>query len=377
MNVLTSDFETTILNKGNVYDSRNKAVCLGIKYDSEPTFCLFNLNEQELGSYVGPDDLMVFFNAKFDASWYRRLGFNISGWKVWCCQIAEFLLEGQTNPYPSLNQAAEKYGFPIKLDVVKTEYWDKGIDTDCIPEAILSEYCCYDVDLTYRVYLEQLKQFQEKPALFKLFKLMCQDLLILQEMEWNGIVYDEQLCKERSLTIDKQLQTIKDSLNLIYPSMAINFNSGEQLSAFLYGGTIVEDGKEHVGFYKTGAKAGLPKYKNITIEHQLPRLITPLPKNELQKEGYFKTDAATLQKLKGPAAKKFVGPLLEMAKLEKLNSTYYTGIPKLVQEMNWTDGKLHGTYNQCRAATGRLSSNQPNMQNVSGEMLDVLISRFN
>lgn len=373
MNVLTSDFETTTLNKGNVYDSRNKAVCIGYKYNDQPAYVEFDVTN----SLPEDWDLYVFFNAKFDVSWYRRLGVDVSEWKVWCCQIAEFLLEGQTNPYPSLNQAAEKYGFPVKLDVVKTEYWDKGIDTDCIPKDVLSEYCCYDVDLTYKVYLEQLKQFSVKPALFKLFKLMCQDLLILQEMEWNGIVYDEQLCKERSLTIDKQLQEIKDSLNLIYPSMAINFNSGDQLSAFLYGGTIVEDGKEHVGFYKTGAKAGLPKYKNITIEHQLPRLITPLPKSELQKEGYFKTDAATLQKLKGPAAKKFVGPLLEMAKLEKLNGTYYKGIPQLVQEMNWTDGKLHGTYNQCRAATGRLSSNQPNMQNVSGEMLDVLISRFN
>lgn len=374
MNILTSDFETTILNKGNVYDARNKAVCLGEKVNNNVATCMFNTHM--LATAETKFDLYVFFNAKFDVGWYRRLGVDISNWKIWDCQIAEFLLEGQTNPYPSLNQAAEKYGFPVKLDVVKTEYWDKGVDTDKVPEDVLSDYCCYDVELTYKVYLKQLEQFQEKPALFKLFKLMCQDMLILQEMEWNGIVYDEQLCKERSLTIDKQLQEIKDNLNLIYPSMAINFNSGDQLSAFLYGGTIVEDGKEHVGFYKTGAKAGLPKYKNIQIEHQLPRLITPLAKSELQKEGYFKTDAATLQKLKGPAAKKFVGPLLEMAKLEKLNGTYYKGIPQLVQEMNWTDGVIHGSYNQCRAATGRLSSSQPNQQNFSGEMLDVFVSRY-
>jgi DNA polymerase-1 len=375
MQVLTSDFEVQTWSKGNPYDQRNKAVCLGIKYNSEKTFCLFDLHEQELGSYVG-DDLMAFFNAKFDVSWYRKLGVEVGHWKIWCCQIAEFILEGQINRYPSLEDTAVKYSLGSKIDIIKKEYWDKGINTDEIPRETLSSYCCQDVDLTYAIYLKQLPQFEANPKLYKLFKLMCQDLLVLQEMEWNGIKYDGALCKERSVTIEKQISTIEKELDSIYPDLDINFNSPDQLSAFLYGGTIYEDAKEHIGFFKTGAKAGQPKYKNIVIEHKLPRLVEPLPKSQTKKEGVYKTDEATLKKLKGPAAKKFVGPLLDLSKLDKLNGTYYKGIPELAEEMNWPEGEIHGQFNQVVAATGRLSSNAPNLQNAAGEFQDVLISRY-
>ncbi len=55
-------------------------------------------------------DLHVGFNFKFELHWYRRLGFDVSGAKVWDCQIAEFIIRGQTNPYPSLNGTAAAWG---------------------------------------------------------------------------------------------------------------------------------------------------------------------------------------------------------------------------------------------------------------------------
>jgi DNA polymerase I-like protein with 3'-5' exonuclease and polymerase domains len=376
MKVLTFDFETTTYSNGSAFDQRNRAVCVGFQEEAQHGECLFDMDTEDIQRRIDGCSWLVGFNAKFDLHYLRKIGVDISNVRVWDCQLAEFVLEGQTNPYPSLNEAAEKYGFPLKLDKVASDYWDKGIQTDEIPRDVLSEYCLYDIELTYKVYQKQLEQFKDRPALFKLFKIACQDLLVLEEMEWNGMRYDAALCAERSKAIEAKLVEIKAQLDAVYPELGLNFGSGDQLSAFLYGGVVKQDSKEHIGFYKTGDKAGQPKYKNIVIEHQLPRLVEPLPKTELKKEGYWKTDEATLRKLKGPAARKFVGPLLEMAKLDKLNSTYYQGLPKLAEECSWPDGMIYGQFNQCVAATGRLSSSKPNLQNFAGDCQDIFLSRY-
>ena len=159
----------------------------------------------------------------------------------------------------------------------------------------------------------------------------------------------------------------------IYPWL--NFNSNDHLSAFLYGGTIKEEGKEHVGFFKTGDKKGQPKYRNVIIEHILPRLYEPLKGTEMQKEGVFATDEGTLRKLKGK--KGVIQNILELSKLEKLNGTYYKGLVKLRKEMNWEEGILHGQFNQTTAQTGRLSSSRPNLHNFSTELQDIFVSEYN
>jgi len=78
---------------------------------------------------------------------------------VWDCQIAEFLLESQRNPYPSLAKACEKYNIPAKMDIIELEYWDKCIDTDEIPKDILLEYNKHDVIITEQVFKKQYEQF--------------------------------------------------------------------------------------------------------------------------------------------------------------------------------------------------------------------------
>jgi DNA polymerase I-like protein with 3'-5' exonuclease and polymerase domains len=376
MNVLTSDFETTTNNSGNPFDLLNEAVCLAVKDNDKAGDCWFDLLTYEQHNYLRPWDLYVFFNAKFDLHWYRQLGVDVSTWTVWCCQLAEFVLSGQTIVFPSLEDTAVKYGLGHKIDVVKNEYWEKGINTDAIPREVLSEYACQDVDLTYQIYLIQLEQFKENPQLYRLFKLLCQDLLVLEEMEWNGLNYDKYLCAERAKELNTEIKSLQEQLASVYPDVPINFGSGDQLSAFLYGGIIYEDIKIPAGTFKTGLKKGQLKFRNGVKEHHLPRLVEPLPKTELKKEGFFKTNEPTLQKLKGKAAKLYVAPLLRLSELTKLVGTYYEGIPKLCEKMHWEEGMIHGQFNQCVAATGRLSSNAPNLQNMAGACQDIIVSRY-
>ena len=376
MKLLALDTETTTHNKGQPYDSRNRLVCYSYANDlgalGAEKATPAGLYALDHGLVAGAD-LIIGFNFKFDLHWLIKAGLSsLRKKQIWDVQIAEFILENQTNRFPSLNETAEKYGLEQKLDVVKTEYWDKGIDTADIPWDVLEQYATYDAELTLACYHAQKKLMT--PAQIKLCYLMCQDLQILQEMEANGIPFDEQLCDKRALEVDDKISEIKGKLSAIYPAVPINFSSNDHLSAFLYGGTVKEDGKEHIGFFKSGQRAGQPKYKNIIIEHKLPRLYEPLKGSAMAKEGNFAVDEATLRKLRGN--KKLVNMILDLGKLNKLNGTYYRGLVELRKEMNWEQGVLHGQFNQTTAQTGRLSSSKPNLQNFASELQDIFISKY-
>lgn len=373
MKLLALDVETTTHNKGHPYDARNKLVCWS--YATDTYSGTWSANDLHLiEPMLAAETLVVGFNFKFDLHWLiKNEVYQLRDKHIWDVQIAEFILSHQTNRFPSLNETCERYGFESKLDIVKTEYWDKGINTDQIPWEILESYATRDAELTLACYHAQRKLMT--PAQVRLCYLMCQDMKILQEMEANGIPFDEQLCEQRAMEVDDKISTLKGKLSAIYSSVPINFASNDHLSAFLYGGTVKEEAKEHIGYFKTGAKAGQPKYKNIVIEHKLPRLYEPLKGSAMAKEGNFATDEGTLRKLKGN--KNIVSMILELSKLEKLNGTYYNGLVKLRKEMNWEQGMLHGNFNQTTAQTGRLSSSRPNLQNFASELQDIFISKYN
>lgn len=374
MNILALDTETTTWNKGNPFDARNKLVCYSYAMqDKSGTERIDNYTNVSIVDLITWADLIVGFNFKFDLHWLIKSGLStLRSKQIWDVQIAEFILSHQTNRFPSLNETCEKYGLELKQDKVK-EYWDNGVQTDEIPWDVLEEYATKDAELTLACYHAQRKHMS--PAQIRLCYLMCQDLQILQEMEAKGIPFDEKLCDTRSKEVDDKISTLNGKLAAIYPTVPINFGSNDHLSAFLYGGTVKEDGKEHIGFFKSGQKIGQPKYKNIIIEHKLPRLYQPLKGSEMAKEGNYAVDEGTLRKLRGN--KNIVNMILELSKLEKLNGTYYKGLVKLRNEMHWEEGVLHGNFNQTTAQTGRLSSSKPNLQNFASELQDIFISRYN
>lgn len=371
MNVLAIDTECTTWHKGHPFDPRNKLVCYSYAY-SEGSGAERWFGGDHLQFLIDRADLLVLFNAKYDLQWLVKEGLTYDPKKVWDCQLAHFIMTNQTHRFPSMNEVAEYWGLPQKPDIVKTEYWDKNINTDEIPWEILEEYAIHDAETTLAIYHKQDAELSGRKR--RLFLLQCQDLSLLREMEANGIPFDEQLCQVRAEELDDKISTLKQKLATVYPNIPINFGSNDDLSAFLYGGIVEEDAKEFVGYFKSGQKAGHPKYKNVVIEHTLPRLYEPLKGSEMKKAGNYAVDEGTLRKLKGK--KGVISDLLELSKLEKLNGTYYRGLVKLREEMGWPVGLLHGNFNQTTAATGRLSSSKPNLQNFASELADVFISAF-
>lgn len=370
MKILALDTETTTHNKGHLHDVRNRLVCTSWASSSGESGCVRGV--EGIQERVSEADLIVGFNWKFDLGWLKYNGIDFRNKPYYDCQLAEFILSRQTWAYPDLDTAALNRLGMSKLDVVKLDYWDKGVNTDEIPWEILSEYATKDAELTLALYHAQMPLLTVPKR--RLLHQQCMDLEILQEMEWNGLMFDEEKCERKAAEINDQVSEITSKLSRVYSDVPINFNSGDHLSAFLYGGVVKEEVRTIIGHYKTGAKIGEPRYKVEVVEHNLPQLCKPLPGSQLKKEGFYATNEDTLKKLKG--AKKYIGWILELAKLDKLNGTYYTGLPKLRREMGWREGVLHGQLNQCVARTSRLSATRPNQQNFASELQDIFISRY-
>lgn len=538
MNILCLDTEVTGATnntKGNPFTRSNRLVYCGIwdhrgysdfpiEYDSRP----YGRQTREISSRILECDLLVGFNLKFDLHWLRRYGITeFQEKRIWDCQTFEYLVSRQTMAYPSLGGSCEARGLGSKIDIIKTEYWErrcscyvsiverlkqfmqesyavpviidcmnKGIglqeileksngrkiiqsvielissarnrdyvltlkqrlgleeqrqkddtisqiksmiyswqkqsvefaeryqsryvstiatkpgeleaccaehvmrlwdtlrrnpgwfehhptcnpiplDTDSVPEETLKEYLASDVTLTHSLYLAQRKIYETFPqGLQTLIRLSNQDLLVLQECEWNGLPYNLEASSEESRKLEYQILGIEQELNTILGVDFINWNSGYHISTILYGGIISIPSREVYTFqYKDGRTK--EKERPSRNEYIFPALVEPLKGSELAKEGYYSTDESTLRKLRGgKQLERIVELLLQQAKLEKLKGTYFDGFPKLHSQMDWEPNILHGQLNQPVTTTGRLSSNKPNQQNVPDPVRGIIESRY-
>jgi DNA polymerase-1 len=369
--------ETTISNDGNPFDLKNKLVLIQLK-NKEKSIYFTKENFHTCLPYLEKASLLVGQNIKFDLHWMRReLGF-IPKSPIWELQNAEFLFSNQQWKYPDLDTMCKNYGVGEKIHTIEENYWSKGIDTDEIPIVELAEYGVHDVELTWKVFQEQIKRFQNDiNNKFPLFRLLCNDLLVLQEMEWNGIIYDEINSLTKAKEIEQEILILEEKINALVDSNVLNYNSGDDISILLYGGTKVREIRFPIGFYKTGTKTGQPRYKIIKEVIGFPRRVTPLKGSELSKEGFFATNIPTLLSLKTTGkTKKIIDLLLERSALEKINGTYLKGFPKKREQYNWPINKLHSSLNQCVASTGRLSSTKPNQQNLAELAKFFCITRY-
>jgi DNA polymerase I-like protein with 3'-5' exonuclease and polymerase domains len=207
MNILALDTETTTHNKGNPFDSRNKLVCWSwAQGDGSWAEEWLPSSNKVVQKIIDKQDVLVFFNGKFDYHWLAKEGVDLSHSDIWDVQLAEFILSNQTHKFPSLDETCVKYNIPKKLDVVKTEYWDKGIQTDAIPWHILRDYAAHDAKVTLECYHAQIQLMT--PAQKQLCRLMCMDMHVLRDMEATGVKFDEELCAQRAQEVEKRIEEI-------------------------------------------------------------------------------------------------------------------------------------------------------------------------
>lgn len=387
------DVETTTYNKGHPFDPRNKLISYAyLSTDGTNVFKYYN--DPDFFNTPSCFPLLVGFNIKFDLHWFLNLqpSYNLQQGKIWDCQLAEHILTGQQSPYLSLNDALESYGLPVKLDKVK-EYWEAGIDTAAIPVDVLEEYNKHDVMMTYELYKAQRSIMTREQV--NLLLQEGEDMKTLIAAERVGFKWDKQKAENVKEIIKLELGKIYSQLLTYLPNIfndgrfVFNFDSGDQLSALLYGGNIVYDfAVESEECYKSGPKKdqAYTRRRWFTQDVSFSPRFTPIKGTEVKKTKnlqtaitrFYQVDDPTLQQLK--SKKKEDQTLLQLLRKRSEKTKVVEmieSIEKIIETKNWQDGCIHGQYNQNVAVTGRLSSSSPNLQNTPPELDELLVSRYN
>ncbi len=271
--------------------------------------------------YENPEILKVGQNIKYDYEVLMNYGVEIQG-KMFDTMIAHYLIQPEL--YHNMDYLAEVY---LKYQTVHIEelIGPKGKNQksmrDLSPTEVY-EYAAEDADITLR-----LKNVLEP----KLKEIECEDLFwnvemplvpVLAHMEMTGVCIDTDTLKETSINLTNRLNEIEHH---IYELAGESFNIGSprQVGEILFG-----------------------KMK-----------IVEKPKKT--KTGQYVTSEEVLQQLRSKSP--IIDEILNYRGLKKLLGTYVDALPKLI---NPRTGHIHASFNQTITATGRLSSSDPNLQNI-------------
>lgn len=405
-NYLILDVETTIKNKGNPFTLENKLCYVGVRmngeshlfnieYDQDP----YNEELEKLTQLLESAVCIVGFNLKFDLHWIRNYIPSFTPPRIWDAQLFEFIKSNQNAAYPSLDECCQSYGIPGKINDISTDYWDKDIDTTEIPEEKLRAYLQQDLIITEELFKLQYQQFTGNRR--TLFLLHCMDEIVLEEIEYNGLYYDTTESVRRGDGIHIERETILQRLAELSGSREINWNSNDHLSVYLFGGFIKVDGTEiaervlksgavkryerkcvqRISFPARLSNERIPETKPTVDwnDSELLRINTERLAGGLQPFcRIYSVSEDNLKSLhtKDKITKEVIQLVLKLANLKKLETTYYYGLPALIETMGWASNKIHGTINQCRVITGRTSSSKPNLQNFDGVIKELFYSRY-
>ena len=340
------------------------------RMDGTSTVWFFNPNSRpheelisEIQSELDKVDYIVGHNVKFDINWLKWTGFNVDNKKLWCTQIAEYLLNGQRKVEYSLNASCARYGLGSKLDAMSM-YWDAGFETDEIPVNIHEMYLKQDLHLTHELFKLQVPLI-EKFRLSEVADISFKISQILSDIETYGVKFN----KDEALQYVQEQQKEFEQLDKALVDLAgVSFNpkSPLQLKAVMFGGEWNVDGRET---YTVTLKNGTVKEKSrkckIPVKFAGLGFDSSVAINN--KTGTVSTGKNTLDLLTGhdERSKKFLDVLKTQRKMNKVLSSLLgtkddTGLINVVG----TDTYIHPTFNQTVTHTGRLSSSNPNGQNL-------------
>ncbi len=198
---------------------------------------------------------------------------------------------------------------------------------DMLPIEQVSEYACEDADYTWRLKAILEKELRENGVDELFYDLEMPLVNVLASMEVEGIRVDKARLSALSRELEKRIQDIEKQVFEL-AGVSFNLRSSQQVSQVLF---------EKLEIHK---KAGLKKPRRM-------------------KTGAYSTDASVLESL--APHHPLPGLLLRHRELSKLKNTYVDALPGLV---NPRTGRIHTSFNQTVTATGRLSSSDPNLQNI-------------
>lgn len=260
-------------------------------------------------------------NIKFDILALRKYGVRVKG-PLFDTMLAHYLLNPELRH--GMDYLAETY---LKYKTVPIEdligpKGKKQASMRTVPIEQIKEYAAEDADVTLRLkhYFAPLLKQEGLESLF--FEMEMPLIYVLAEMEATGVKLDTNALKQSSEVLSQQLSTLEESIYDL-AGQSFNINSTKQVGEILFDKLKLDE------------------------------------KAKKTKTGGYSTSEEVLEKIRGKHP--IIDKLLEYRGIKKLLSTYIDALPALIHPET---GKIHTSFNQAVTATGRLSSTNPNLQNI-------------
>ncbi len=260
-------------------------------------------------------------NIKYDLNVLKNYGVVIKG-LLFDTMIAHYLLNPDMRH--GMDVLAETYlnYSPVSIETLIGKKGKNQISMRDVPQEKITEYAAEDADITWQL-KETFSPLLVEANAQKLFDEVEMPLVpVLAAMEREGITIDSETLKKYSAQLEIEIKAIDDEIQKL-AGTSFNISSPKQVGDILF------------------------------------EVLKIAEKPKKTKTGQYATGEDILQKLvkKHPIIEK----ILEYREMVKLKNTYIDTLPELV---NPKTGRIHTSYNQVVAATGRLSSDNPNLQNI-------------
>ena len=259
-------------------------------------------------------------NLKYEILVFKNYSINLGG-IYFDTMVASHFLDSSLQSY-SLDNLSRRFLDHKMLsykDITKIE--KKEIPFKQVPVDVAMNYACEDSDITYKLYCIFKDKLLDKDLLEQFHKNEMPFVSVLANLESNGVFIDSKKLNDISAKFEKKINKIEKT---IYKSVGyeFNINSTLQLRDILFD------------------KLKLKPFKKT-------------------KKGEFSTDSESLQSIEDQHS--IVKEILAYRFYSKLKSTYLDSLPELI---NVNSNRVHTSYNQTGTSTGRLSSSNPNLQNI-------------
>lgn len=298
--------------------AENQAVYVPVPADRDQALKIVNKFKSLLEN---EETLKVGQNIKYDMLVLGNYGITVSG-PMFDTMIAHYVLQPELRH--GMDYLAEIY---LKYDTIKIEELigpkGKGQKNmrDLSPTQVY-KYACEDADVTLKLKNILEKELVENGVEQLFYTIEMPLVPVLAYMERNGVRIDTEALKETSRHFTARMHQIEEEVHQL-AGMEFNIASPKQVGEVLFDRLkIIEKAKK-------------------------------------TKTGQYVTSEEVLESLKGKH--EIVGKILEHRGLKKLLGTYIDALPQLI---NPHTGKIHTSFNQTVTATGRLSSSNPNLQNI-------------
>ena len=260
-------------------------------------------------------------NIKFDLMVLRRLGITIRG-RMYDTMILHYLLDPESRH--NMNALAEKYlnYKPIEIETLIGK-GSKQLTMDLVNVERVKEYAAEDADVTLQLKQALYPMIEQIGLQHLYFEIEEPMIAVLADIEMAGVRIDSEALAVYAVELNRKLAELEAAIRAEAGEPSLNINSTRQLGEVLFGKMRIAE------------------------------------KPKMTKTKQFCTDEDYLQSF--ARKHRIVDLILEYRGVKKLLSTYVEALPQLV---NRSTGRIHTSFNQAVTATGRLSSTNPNLQNI-------------